>query len=115
MPKKRVKKNKKEDSRVFAFIATFFSIIGFIIAILAWRKDRYVMYYARQSLVLFIVTVIVSLVEKSIGLIPILGTAINIVLNIIIFIMWLLTWIYALSGKQQDVFLIGQYAKKIDL
>ena len=115
MPKKRKKINSKEDSRAYAFITAFFSIIGFIISILAWRKDKYVMFYAKQSLVLFILSIIVSLVEPALELISVVGALINVILNVVIFIMWVLTWAYALSGKKKDVFLIGDFAKKIDL
>lgn len=122
MPKKKdVKKVsvKKEglsdDSKTFAFIATFLSIVGFIIAILLWRKDNYVMFYAKQSLVLFVVAVIVGIIRLVLVFLPILGWIIIVALNIMILILWLQSWIYALSGEKKDVALIGGFAKKIDL
>jgi hypothetical protein len=36
---------KKDDSTIYAFLATILSIVGFIIAIIAKRDDKYVMYY----------------------------------------------------------------------
>ena len=55
MAKKRKKKYKieiprkieikKDDSTIYAFLATILSIIGFIIAIIAKKDDKYVMYY----------------------------------------------------------------------
>lgn len=106
---------KKSDSKGFAFIATFFSIVGFIIALLAWRKDKYVMFYAKQSLIVFIVAIAASILGTIIGWIPVLGTIISGALNLLVFILWIFSWAYALSGKQQYVWLIGEYAKKIDL
>ena len=53
MAKKSIKKQSKKsgDFKTQAFVATFLSIIGFVIAIVSWRKDNYVMFYAKQSLI----------------------------------------------------------------
>ncbi len=112
MPKKS---SKKEDSKGPAFITAFLSIIGFIIALLAWRKDKYVMFYAKQSLVIFIAAIITSIIGAIVAFIPIIGTLIGIILNIIVAILWILSWVYALSGEEKYVPIIGEYAKKIDL
>ena len=103
------------DSKTYAFIATFLTIIGFVIALLAWKKDKYVMFYAKQSLVLFVVAIIVWIINAIFVFIPVLGKIIAVILNILIFILWLLSWIYALSGEQKDVPLIGNYARKINI
>ena len=56
MPKKKVERG---DHKGRAFITVFFSIVGFLIAILAWKDDKYVMFYAKQSLVIFVFGVVV--------------------------------------------------------
>ncbi len=98
-----------------AFITTFFSIIGFIVYLLAWRKDKYTKYYAKQSLGVFIFAVGASIVSAIISWIPILGSVISVGLNVLVTIAWIFSWAYALSGKQKDVPVIGEYSKKIDL
>ena len=103
---------KKDDRQLFAFIATFLSIIGFIVALLSWRKNEYVMFYAKQSLVIFIMGMIFYIVDKVLGWIPIIGWLIMWVLGIITLVLWLLSWVYALSGKKKIVPIIGQYAEK---
>ena len=113
MAKKRVE--KKSDSKGFAFLATFLSVVGFILAILLWKDDDYVMFYAKQSLVIFIVAVIVSAINWVLAFIPIIGSFIVWVLQLIVIILWVLTWVYALSGKKKDVWLVGDYAKKIKI
>ena len=45
---------KKKDKTLFAFVTTFLSIVGFIIALLAWKKDKYVMHYAKISLAVYV-------------------------------------------------------------
>lgn len=117
MPKKRVKQSSKksqDDSRTFAFLATFLSIVGFVIAILLRRDDKYVMFYAKQSLALFIASVIVGFADKILMFIPIIGWIIILVLNIAIFALWIISWVYALSGKEQELPIIGEYGKKFN-
>jgi len=98
-----------------AFITTFFSILGFIIALLAWRKDKYTMFYAKQSLVVFIVAVVASAVATLVGWIPVIGWLIALGVRILVILAWIYSWAYALSGKQKDVPVLGEYARKIDL
>lgn len=98
-----------------AFVTTFFSIFGFIIYLLAWKKDNYVKYYAKQSLVVFIFTVIASAVSTLVGWIPVIGWLISFGVNVLAILAWIYSWAYALSGKQKEVPVIGEYAKKIDL
>jgi uncharacterized membrane protein len=107
-------KASRNNSKLFAFIATFLSIIGFIIALLARKDDKYVMYYAKQSLVVFIAMVAASVISWAvIGFT--LGMYIRSLLNLLVTIAWIISWIYALSGKEKEVPLIGKYAESIDL
>ena len=116
MAKKTKKEAKKNDnSKGFAFIAAFLSIIGFIIALLAKRDDKYVMFYAKQSLVVFIASLIVGAIGWAVFWIPVLGWAIKGILNIVILILWVLSWVYALSGEEKEVPIVGKYARSIKL
>ena len=56
-----VKKTKRidDDRKLYAFISSFFTIVGFIIALILWRKDKYIMHYAKHGLVLFIAQVVI--------------------------------------------------------
>jgi len=115
MAKKRVIKEKKKDDRIlFAFLATFLSIIGFVIALAAKKQDKYVMFYAKQSLVIFIIGAVAGVLGMILGVIPIMGWIIHFALNIVIFILWLLSWIYALSGEQKAVPVVGEWGKKFN-
>lgn len=121
MPKKKVKKKRKksttksskqDDSKTKAFITTFLSIVGFIIAIIAWRDDKYVMFYAGQSLVVFIVAIIAGAIQSIFLFVPIIGWIINAALSVIVFILWLLSWLYALSGETKEVPIVGYWGRK---
>ena len=113
MPKKKIKKVNQNTGR--AFVTTFFSIVGFILAILAWRKDRYVMHYAAQSLIVFIIAVIGGVIRSIFDLVPVVGVVISVAINLAIFVLWLLSWINALSGKKKEVPVVGEYGRKVDL
>ncbi|MFH1307426.1 MAG: hypothetical protein ABIH72_01075 [archaeon] len=127
--KKEVKKTeaknqatKKDDyTKLFAFLATFLSIIGFVIALLAKKDNQYIMYYAKQSLVVFIVAIIVSVADTIItGIFNLIwlhfiGQLIIEILGILVFILWIISWVYALSGEMKEVPIVGKYGNQIKL
>ena len=109
------KKYAQSDKEIFAFLATFLSIIGFVIALIVRREDKYVMFYAKQSLVIFIIGVIAGIASSLVAWLPIMGSIISFALGVIIFIAWLLSWIYALSGEKKNIPIVNYWTEKIDL
>lgn len=105
------KASARKPDTAMAFVATFFSIIGFLIAIFTTRKDKYVMFYAKQSLVLFVVSAIFSIA----GSLPLIGWIFSVFGGILVFVLWLVLWIYALSGEKKEVPILGEFAGKIKL
>jgi uncharacterized membrane protein len=105
----RVNDVLSDDSKLFAFIATFFSIVGFVIALLARRHDRYVMFYAKQSLIIFIVYLISALAVS----IPGFGWIIGPIIYVFAVVLWIVSWIYSISGEFKSVPLAGRYAKML--
>ncbi len=97
------------ESQVIAFVAVFLTIIGFIIALFIRRDDRYVMYYAKHGLVLFIFQVIIAFVT-SIAFFNFF----TIPLWIVFLIAWIWCWINALSGETRPTPLVTHFAEKID-
>ena len=74
------------------------------------KEDKYVMFYAKQGLVIFIGWLIVW----AVGIIPIIGKfVLGPILLILLLILWVITWINALSGEQKKTFIIGDLAEKI--
>lgn len=104
-------KRYNNDSKLFAFLATFFTIIGFIVALLVKRDDRYVMYYAKQGLVLFIFQLIIAFITS----IAFFGKIFSVPLWIVFFVVWIWSWVNALSGEMKHTPLISHFAEKIDL
>lgn len=110
MAKKQISK-KEEDSKMFAFLATFLSIIGFIIVLLTKKENKYVMFYAKQSLVVFIAYIIAGIL----AMIPFIGWfVLGPLAYLLVTILWLFSWIYALSGKEKETPIIGKYAQKFN-
>ena len=99
---------KSDDKIIFAWLATFFTIIGFLIAILLKKDDKYVMFYAKQGLILFIGQIIIWLLSGIFSWLTIL-------LWIFLAILWAMAWINALSGKEKNTLIIGSLAEKIKL
>lgn len=111
--KKKASEQKKNDDKiVFAWLAAFLSIIGFVIALLVKPKNKYVMFYAKQSLVVFIFAVICSLISFIIGWVPFIGWLISLGLSLLTTIFWFFSWIYALTGKEKEVPVIGVFSKE---
>lgn len=110
------KKRERKDEKLFAFLAVFLSIIGFLIALIAKRDDKYVMFYAKESLVLFIVAVILNIAGKVISFITLgILSSISYFIGLILIILWIVQIVYSISGQEKSTPFIGQYAKKINL
>ena len=100
------RKIDKNNQKLFAFLASFFTIIGFVVALILWREDKYVMFYAKQGLVLFIGNVFVIVLSSFLFFI-------EWILWIFWAVLWIITWVNALSGKMKKTFIIGDVAVKI--
>jgi uncharacterized membrane protein len=112
MAKKRkiVKEEQQDDSKLYAFLATFFSILGFIIALATKKDNKYVMYYAKQSLTIFIIFVISWVVTMM----PFLNW-VGWLIYILAIILWFISWIYALSGEIKKIPIITELSKSINI
>ncbi|PIN94369.1 hypothetical protein COU53_03930 [Candidatus Pacearchaeota archaeon CG10_big_fil_rev_8_21_14_0_10_30_48] len=110
---KQSRKKSEIKSTGKAFVATFFSIVGFVIALIFWNKDKYTMFYAKQGLAVFVFAIIVGIISELFLFIPILGSLISITLQLFVAILWVLSWFYALSGEMTEVPVIGKYVRNI--
>ncbi len=106
-----VKKTKRigdDDKKLYAFISSFFTIVGFIIALILWRKDKYIMHYAKHGLVLFIAQAVIIVLGSFLYFL-------SSVLWVLWVILWIVSWMNSFSGKMKKTFLIGDLADKIIL
>ena len=76
------------------------------------KENDYVMFYAKQSLVVFIAYI----VAVVIAMIPFIGWfVLGPILYIIVTVFWIISWVYALSGEKKEVPLIGKYARNFNI
>ena len=101
-----------EEGKIFAFLAYLLSIIGFLIVLLAKKDNKFAMYHAKQSLVLFIVYIIGWII---LAFIPVLGWAVLPIWWILMLIFTIIGIVNALAGKEKPLPIMGKYAKKIKL
>lgn len=104
---RKKKRGDRNESVVFAWLATFFTIIGFVIALIVKRDDAYVIYYAKQGLVLFVGFAVGSVFQ----FIPVIGQ----LFLLFVFVLWIFAWVNALSGKRRRTWLVQELAEKIKL
>lgn len=116
MAKKQTKPVAKgsDDRKLFAFLATFLSIVGFVIALVTKKDDRYVMFYAKQSLVVFIVVIIGAVINSILMWIPFFGWVVAAIINLFVLILWIFSWVNALSDQEKETPIVGQYAKSFN-
>ncbi len=103
-------KISQEDSKSYAFLATLLSIVGFVMALLIRKDDEYVMYYAKQSLVIFIGFVISSVIS----IMPIIGPFIGWILYALSVVFWIMSWIFSLTGEEKKIPFVSEIAKGFD-
>ena len=106
-----IKKTNTYDSKTWAFLGVFLTVIGFIIVLLTKKDDQYVMYYAKHGLIIFVAWVILSLIGK----IPVVGWFIYVIGGIGLLVLWVMAFIAALSGEKKRFLLLTDLAEKIHL
>jgi len=114
---------KEDESKIFAILAYVLSIIGFLIVLLAKKDDKFAMYHAKQSLVLFVASIIgwivVAIVSAILVFIPVLGTILasllSLALSIAVLYLWIVGIINAATMKQKPLPYIGGYAEKLKI
>ena len=98
-----------KDTKLYAFLGVFLTVIGFIIVYATQKKDKYAMFYAKQGLVIFFIGLIIG----AVAWIPIIGQIVATIAWIMLAVAWVIGMIYALSDEQKEIPIIGVYAKMI--
>lgn len=101
-----------EEGKIYAFLGIFLTVIGFVIVLLTKKDNEYAMFYAKQGLVLFIAYVVVAIINWL--PLPFLNWFIW-VLWILLFILWIMGIVYAFSGEEKDIPVIGPLAKNFKI
>jgi uncharacterized membrane protein len=105
-----------DDGRTVA-IVSYFSIIGWIIALVIHGNNRTALgvYHLRQTVALFVVGIAVGVVQMLLVFIPYIGWALDILLVFVylgLFILWLIGLIGAINGQKKPMPVIGRKAQQ---
>ncbi|MDD6306936.1 MAG: hypothetical protein PUA75_08385 [Clostridiales bacterium] len=83
-------------------IISYITLIGWLIAFCAGDKEG-AKFHLNQSLVLLLANLIASFCTY----IPVIGGIVSSILNIVIFVFWVMGLVYACEGKDKEVPLFG--------
>lgn len=99
------------ESKLFAFLVVLLSILGFVIALLTKKDDDYIMFYAKQSLIIFLGFLICT----AIAIVPVVGWIVSPLLWVVITVVWVVEMIFSLTGKKKETLIIGKYADELKI
>jgi uncharacterized membrane protein len=105
----KVESKPEVGDRLLALIAYFW--ILFIIPLLVKRDNRFVHFHAKQGLVLFLVSIALSLFSA----IPLFGWFIGPVLWVVLFVFWIVAVVQCLLGNAWKMPLIGDWAEMLNI
>ena len=93
----------KNDQAKLVAILSYITIIGWIIALVLNmnKKTSFGSFHVRQALIVMIAAFVL-------GFIPVLGW----ILDIVVFIFWIMGLIYAIQGKEKVVPIIGPWGQQ---
>jgi len=97
------------DEKIIAAIGYFW--ILFLVPLLLKKNSEYCQFHAKQSMVLFITSIALIIIN----IIPVLGWIISFLGWIGIIIFGLLGFVNALQGRKWEVPVLGKFAEKINL
>ena len=89
-------------------IVAYITFIGTIIALLAGDKSREAKFHVNPALVIYITDLVLGIVMKVIGLIPIIGAIINLALGIFVLVLWIMGFVAAIKQNEKEVPLVGK-------
>ncbi|MFO7710313.1 MAG: DUF4870 domain-containing protein [Candidatus Woesearchaeota archaeon] len=107
---------KKEKSKLCAILSYFLVGIIWYFVDEELKKDKSAKFHAKQALFLLLVSFVISLAIGIFSGIPFIGWIIlfaGSLLQLGIFVLWVIGLIKAIQGENKPIPVIGEYAEKI--
>jgi uncharacterized membrane protein len=101
---------KKSSPKADTTMAIVAYILFFVPLLTESKNDAFVMFHVKQSLVLLLCWIALAIV----GMIPVIGFFAGL-LQLALFILWIIGILNAINGAEKELPIIGQYASKINL
>jgi len=102
-----------DEGKLFAFLAYLLGIIGFIIVLVAKKDNKFAMFHAKQSLVLFLGWIISGVVWVL--PIPVVHALVSGILYLLLLILWIMGMVFALTGQEKQLPVVGQIAAQLNI
>lgn len=93
------------DNKVFAMLCYLMDFVGIIIALLATHSSKYTMFHVRQALKI----TVVSILSVFVIIIPILGWIAFPILQIILWVIKIISFFQICSGKAKEPAIIRSF------
>ncbi len=110
--KSEARSSSADDGKVCGILAYLLVGIIWYFADEKMKRNAFAKYHVKQGLVLLITWVIVAVVGSILAMVPFIGWFFMLVLEVCMFIIWLLGIIAAINGQQKPLPVIGQFADK---
>lgn len=99
-------KNEIEANKIKCAIS-YIPILFFLPLIICPKGSKYAKFHANQSLLLLIICVVLNIIGAVIGLIPILGTIIQIIFNLVVLGGIVFGIVFTAQGKVKELPFVG--------
>ena len=99
----------KEDIDKHKGMAILAYILFFIPLLTDAKESPFVKFHIKQSLLLVIASVLVSVIG---AVIPFLGALVAPIASLAVFVLWIIGLMHAINGEAKEVPIIGKYAEQ---
>ena len=104
----------RDDERLWGFIAWLIPLVGGVVSLVLRPEYKYAKYWAYLSISFFIVIVVAEVVGYVLSLIPIIGWIFSILINVGLFVVWIVGVVRSLEKTWWKPPLIYDIAKRIN-
>lgn len=104
-----------QDNGKTVAIVSYLTLIGWIVALVLnnGNKTSLGSYHIRQSLMIIICGVVVSVLNFVLGFIPFIGWIIGLVLGLGLLVLWVIGLVNAINGQEKPIPVIGEKANEM--
>jgi uncharacterized membrane protein len=102
-----------EEGKLYGFLAYLLGIIGFVIVIATKKDNKFAMFHAKQSLVLFIGWIAAGILWVI--PIPFVNWGLSGLLYLLLMVLWIMGMVYALTGQEKKLPVVGDLAEKFKI
>jgi len=104
-----------DDEKLWGLLAWLLSIVGAILVLVLKPNYRYAKYWSYLSISFFIIIVVATIINSIVGLIPILGMIIQILISLGLLVVWVIGIVKVLNIEWWKPQIIYDLAKAIGI